>query len=296
MRNQREWCLTLAVLLSLTASLGVAGEAQDKEAIGKIGAAYVQVFQTGDAKALAAFWTIDGDFTDCSGKFLKGRDAIENYFTRVFKTHKGLKLSIKSAALRFATAEVAIEDGTCEARAADDTFTSRVRYTSVHLKKDGKWLISSVREAPFIPPTNYEHLKEFQPMIGTWVGEGEHGETEELSISWADNQNFVAATFSRTAKGLSVGSEHQLIAWDPIKKNVRSWIFDAAGGFGEGSWSGDATNWTIKTTSVHRDGKKLSDTRSIVSDGDSMTLKSSGQTVDGKMVEEVREIKLKRVQ
>jgi len=55
--------------------------------------------------------TADGDFTDLAGHKLVGREAIEKNFTELFAENKGLKLRIDGTGLRFATAEVAIEDG-----------------------------------------------------------------------------------------------------------------------------------------------------------------------------------------
>src|SRR5437763_17088492 len=85
---------------------------KDQEAIAKSAEAFVEAFHKGDAKALAAFWTADGDYTDQRGRHLKGQEAIEKAFKAFFTENKGLKLRINSDSLRFATPEVAIEDGT----------------------------------------------------------------------------------------------------------------------------------------------------------------------------------------
>ena len=37
---------------------------------------------------------------------------------------------------------------------------SRARYTIVHVQRDGEWYLSSVRDAPYAPPNNHEHLPE----------------------------------------------------------------------------------------------------------------------------------------
>jgi hypothetical protein len=65
----------------------------DKEAIFNNAKAFVDAFEKGDAKAVAAFWAEDGDYVDLDGRHLQGRTAIENAFKEFFKENKGLKLS-----------------------------------------------------------------------------------------------------------------------------------------------------------------------------------------------------------
>jgi uncharacterized protein (TIGR02246 family) len=272
------------------------GNPKDMAAIAKNGEAYVEAFHKADAKALAAFWVPDGDYTDQTGKVMKGRDAIEKAFQGFFAEHKGLKVHIDSISLRFLTPDVAVEDGISETIPADGAPPSRARYTIVHVKKDGQWLLGSVRDAPYTPPGNFEHLRGLAGAIGDWSGEADNGATERLSVSWAENQNFVHATFTTTIKNISVGSAHQWIGWDPIGKHIRSWIFDASGGFGEGTWSHDGKKWTVKTASVLQDGKKATATYVLaLVDADTITLQSKDRTVDGTKIPDSKEIKLKRV-
>src|SRR6516164_1648617 len=75
-------------------------EAKDMDAIAKKAEAFIEAFHKGDAKAVAAFWTADGDYTDQTGKHLKGRAAIEKAFADHFAENKGLKLRINSDSLR----------------------------------------------------------------------------------------------------------------------------------------------------------------------------------------------------
>jgi uncharacterized protein (TIGR02246 family) len=295
------WLLALpAMVIGLAVSQAWAqpakGEAQDKEAIAKKGEAFVEAFHKADAKALAAFWTKDGDFTDQTGRQLKGREAIEKAFQQLFAEHKGLKLHTDSHSLRFVTADVAIEDGTTEVIPADGGPPTWARYTIIHVKKDGQWLLCSVRNTPFTPPSNYENLRGLEWAIGKWAGQTDRGEVERLSFAWAENQNFIIGTFSTTARGVSLSSAKQWIGWDPLAKGVRSWIFDASGAFGEGSWTGDGKKWVVKATLVLQDGKKASATIIVSSvDADTITLQSTDRSVAGNRLPDTKEVKLKRV-
>ena len=51
--------------------------------------AFVDAFEKGDAKAVAAFWAEDGDYVDLTGRHLQGRSAIENALKDFFAENKG---------------------------------------------------------------------------------------------------------------------------------------------------------------------------------------------------------------
>jgi uncharacterized protein (TIGR02246 family) len=301
MRTQR---VSFLVLLALVAGLAAGptlarqpnGDPKDKEAIAKNAEAFIEAFGKGDATALAAFWVPDGDYTDLTGRHLKGRDAIEKAMRAFFAANKGLKVRIESASLHFMTPEVAVEDGTTSVIPPDGSPPSRARYTIVHVKKDGQWRLGSVRDAPYAPPSNYEHLRGLEWVVGNWSAENDKGDAQHLSVSWADNQNFLLATFAATVKGVTVGRATHWIGWDPREKRIRSWIFDAAGGFGESAWTRDGDKWTMKTTSVLQDGKTATATFHLARvDADTLTLQAKARTVDGTSVPDTPEFKLKRV-
>ena len=76
--------ISLLVLAAFTLGVSVRpafaqqAESNPQEAVLlKNAEAFVDAFHKGDAKAVAAFWTPDGDYVDQTGKHLKGRQAIE---------------------------------------------------------------------------------------------------------------------------------------------------------------------------------------------------------------------------
>jgi uncharacterized protein (TIGR02246 family) len=302
MRIRRFWLLALPALVCClcarpTPAQQGKGDPKDKEALAKNAEAFVEAFHRADAKALAAFWTPDGDYTDQTGRSFKGRDAIEKVFREFFAENKGLKLRIESDSLRFVTPDVAVEDGTTFVLSPDDAPPSRARYTIVHVKQDGKWLLSNVRDAPFSPPSHYENLRELEWAIGDWASEEGKGEVARFSFAWAEGQNFITGTFTTTFKNISVGGGTQWIGWDSAAKQVRSWVFDTGGGFSEGTWAREgAGKWNIATKAVLRDGKKAVATLVVTRiDPDTFSLQSRQRSVDGNSVPDTKEIKLKRV-
>jgi hypothetical protein len=38
----------------------------------------------------------------------------------------------------------------------------------------------------------------------------------------------------------------EIIGWDPDRQQIRSWIFDSNGGFGESTWANDGEHWLIQ--------------------------------------------------
>ncbi len=272
------------------------GNAEDKAAIQKNGVAFVEAFHKGDAKAVAAFWLPDGEYTDQTGKRLKGREAIEKAFEQFFAENKGLKARIESHSLRFVTPDVAIEKGVSEVLSPDGAPPTRARYTNVHVKKDGQWLLSSVEDAAYTPPNNEEHMRELAWALGDWTSDPSKAEVELLSVDFADTHNFIVAKHTTMAREVAVAGATQWIGWDPTAKNLRSWIFDADGGYGEGSWSKDGAKWVIRKTATLRDGKKEAVTLVIGRvDPDTLTLQMKDHTADGQAIADTPEIKLTRV-
>jgi len=268
---------------------------QEEAAITKTAEAFVDAFQKGDAKAVAAFWTPDGDYVDLAGRVLNGRPAIEKDFANLFDENKGLKLRIEIASLKFPTPDTAVEDGTTAVLAPDGTAPSRARYSNFFVKKGGQWLLASVREAAYAPPSNYENLRGLEWVIGEWVDENPGGELSRVSFAWSTDQNFIVSTRTVETKDGTLDRGTQWIGWDPVNKQIRSWNFEADGGFGEGAWTRDGDKWIVKTTSILADGSKVTATNVIsLLSADLLSLQSKEQTVNGKAIPDTNESKMKR--
>jgi uncharacterized protein (TIGR02246 family) len=290
--------LALACVLGSGTSLTRAADSDPQEAaITKTAEAFVDAFQRGDAKAVASFWTPEGDYVDPSGRVLSGRPAIEKDFADLFAENKGLKLRIEVASLKFPTSDTAVEDGITAVIAPDGTAPSRARYSNFLVKKDGQWLLASVREANYVAPSNYENLRALEWVIGEWVDENPGSELARVSFAWGPDQNFIVSTRTIETKEGVLDRGTQWIGWDPVSKQIRSWNFEADGGFGEGAWTKDGDKWIIKTSSVLADGSKVIATNLVSPlNADSISLQSKEQTVDGKALPDTNETKMKRAE
>jgi uncharacterized protein (TIGR02246 family) len=144
---------TAAALIFLAFAQGsVAGDKADSgdgKALQEQNEAFVAAFNRGDIKAVAEAYAPDADFLSAQGQRVKGRDALEKYFTKGFAESKGLKLQHSDSSIRFLKPDVAIADGTWEITGRPEGNPARGHYTAILMKRDGKWLI--VYDRPMVP-------------------------------------------------------------------------------------------------------------------------------------------------
>jgi len=259
--------LALASLIFGSASTRAAETPPEQSAaLAKLGEAYVAAFNKGDAKAVAAFWTPDGDYVDQLGHTFAGREAIEKMFESYFASAKGAEIRVDSDSLRFLAPALAVEDGSTSVFLPDGTPPSRARYTNTFIFADGKWLLASVREAPFVAPDRSQELAGLAGLIGSWESNDKAGDKILLDVAPSPEGNFLVATRTVLRKDLPVSSGTEWIAWDPSTNAIRSWSFESDGGFGESSWKTDGTTWTVESHYTLRDGTKLREIQSLLVD------------------------------
>ena len=104
----------MALLFTASARAEKPKSSPEEEALHKRAEAFVEAFNKGDAKAVAGFWTPEGDLVDQEGHKFKGRKAIEELYTKVFGETKGAKLFIRIGSVRVARPDLALEDGETE--------------------------------------------------------------------------------------------------------------------------------------------------------------------------------------
>lgn len=265
--------------------------------ITKTAEGFVAAFQKGDANAVAACWTPDGDYMDLNGRLLKGREAIAADFAELFAENKGLTVRIEVLSVQFPTPDTAIEDGVTSVMAPTGGLPNRAHYTNTFVKRDGKWLLSSVRESPYVPPSNYEHLRPLEWAIGEWSEDVKEGHAGRVVFEWAMEQNFIIATREVAVDDALLFNGTERIGWDPAAKLIRSWSFEADGGFGEGTWAKDGkSGWTVRTSAVLRTGSLITATNVVTRvDADTITWQAKDRRLDGNALTDTPVITMKRV-
>ncbi len=293
-----------ALAFSLLAGIGKlpAGadelKADEKPALGKGKRAqeFIAAFNRGDAKAVAGFWTEQGDYVDQAGHRFKGRAALEKLYQKVFAANKGAKLTVNVESARMVGADAAIEEGTTEVAPADGGPPTVAAFSAVLVKKDGEWYFESVRDTVASPPSNAERFEDLEWLIGDWAGEAQKGESGTASYSWAENRNFIVSTFATTLNGIPVIGGTQWIGWDAVDKKIRSWSFYSGGGVGEAVWTKEGDKWMSKVTAKTAAGNKVSATNILTKvDDDHATWQLTKLTVDGESIPDPAPLKLQRV-
>jgi uncharacterized protein (TIGR02246 family) len=224
--------------------------------------AFVREYNKGDAKALAARFAEDAEVIEVDGTRYRGRELIERRLAETFAESPGVKLEIKPESLQFLSPDVAREEGSTTVTSTSGAAETR-RHTALLVRRDGRWLISSVREeaGTFVSPR--ERLKELVWMIGDWVDQGPDSHVR-VNCRWSEDGNFLIRTFAIKLAGNTALTVHQRVGWDPLAKQFRSWEFDSEGGYGEGRWSRDGDRWVIKHTVVRPEGFITSSTSLVV--------------------------------
>ena len=219
--------------------------------------AFVEAFNRGDAGALSAMFTAAASVADDEGQILRGQTAIRDEYARLFKTYPGAKISVAVKSVEFPTPEMAIEDGISQVSAEHAGPPVISRYTACHVLTGGRWLMASVREAKVAVASNHSRVESLAWLVGTWKTERD-GTTRESKIRWFANKSFLEREYKVSDDGIVVSSGKQIIGWDPNAGKIRSWSFDASGGYGTGVWTATPEGWQIETTGVLADGTPTS--------------------------------------
>jgi uncharacterized protein (TIGR02246 family) len=272
-----------------------ADQAEDEAMIRANAEAYVAAYNNRDAKAVAAMWSPDAVYMDTStGEAAVGQEEIEKAFAGILAELGEAKLEVEVNSVEFVSPNVAIENGTVRT-VRPDAEPEESTYTAVNVKRDGKWLLDRVSEEeppvePTPPPSNYEHLRELEWMIGSWIDQDENA-TVQTDCEWTKNQNFINRSFAVVVGDQVDLAGMQIIGWDPAAKQIRSWIFDSDGGFGEGTWTRKGDRWLIQQKGMLPDGSRSSAVNIITRvDDNSFTWQSVQREVAGDLLPNVDEV------
>jgi uncharacterized protein (TIGR02246 family) len=218
-------------------------------------------FNKGDAAAIAAQFTENAEVVDEDGNVVQGRDNIQARFGEIFKENPNARIAVELTSLKQLSPDIAIEEGFSTTTLAPDEPSSRSPYTLVHLKKNGKWLIASVRDFP--GETNeiaHDHLQALAWLVGDWVDQSSDARVE-TSCKWAEDGNYLIQSFVIKLRGGLESRGTQRIGWDPMRKTIRGWAFDQSGGYAESTWTPVDGSWVIKAEGYTPDGRTASATR-----------------------------------
>ena len=259
--------------------------------------AFVRAFDRGDAKAVAALWLPEGTAADSDGTIFKGREAIQQEYAKLFKEHPDARVCVAVKTVAFPAPNVAIEDGVSQVTAQHAGPAQITRYTAVHVKVEGKWLLASVRETDIDLPSNFAKIESLGWLVGTWTAKRD-GKSVRTTVRWIANNSFLEREYSVATDGIVSSSGRQIIGWDPKTETVRSWSFDASGGYGTGVWSRTPDGWQIEQNGVMADGTPTSSRDTLVripGEDNVLGFRSTARTAGDERLPDVAEVVLDRV-
>lgn len=263
-----------------------AGNGKDREVIEKNAEAFEAAFNSKDLEAIGQQFDENADYIDADGRVSRGRAMIVEDFQQIFESSPESRLQLIVEEIRFIGDDVAIEDGIAIVVSEATPAGSRSRYTVVHVRRDGGWKILRVQDASSTLPTHNDRLQELAWMVGSWVDESDES-LVETSCDWGEGGSFLLRQFLIRRAGEALMEGTSRIGWDPLRKQIRSWVFDSSGGFAEGYWTRAGNQWIVKVSSVQPDGTVTSATNIITYiDPDRFAFRSIDRVVAGELIED----------
>jgi uncharacterized protein (TIGR02246 family) len=275
------------------------GVSAEEKAVRDASARFAEAFNKADAEAIAAQFVDDARVVDEDGKSLDGKEAIRQRFAVAFSANPGLKVDFAIDNIRFLSPEVAVEEGHATPKSAENISTLSGMYTAIYVKKPDGWRLAFVRDHASadesLAPNARAHLEELAWMVGEWVDESDEA-VVRTDCEWSPDGNFLVRKFTTDFPGSSKHPGNQRIGWDPQQQQIRSWVFDANGGFSEGFWTRSGENqWVIKVKGTTAEGQTATATNIITHDHpDTMRWQSVDRTLGDEALPDTEEITIAR--
>lgn len=244
--------------------------------------AYEEAYAKADVQALVSFFAADAEYTAEDGGTYSGLPEIEEAIRNGLRANPGSVLAIHVDSVRALALDVLLEKGTTEVTARSGE-TSGAHYTAVHVKRDGSWKISELVERPLSGDSPRQHLSELAWLTGKWEESDPSNDlVVESQYSWARGGSFLTRNVKVTHRGEVTLEGWQIIGWDPLEEQIRSWTFDTGGGFAGGLWTREGDRWLIRETGVAPGGNRTAADNTLTKlSADRLAWESNNRFLDG---------------
>lgn len=292
-------CLTLfALVVAFGCNEVNRHEEADEKAIRNIVHSYEEAYNQENAEKLAADFASDATYNNpLTGESAEGKEAIEKLFKEKFADSRKRHLEIVIKDIQFPSSDEAIEKGVMKIK-IDDRPEMHIAYQAEYAKENNKWVVKALNEIELESPikNDSEHLNELSWFIGKWSDTDDN--VEILSDNqWDKFKNFITQNFKMKVYGQDDFEGKQIIAWDPEKQVIRSWVFDSDGEFGEGTWEKVDNSWYATMRYILSDGR-IATSKNIYTpiDGKSYTFSSVEREVDGEVLPDMNPVTVEKVE
>lgn len=292
------------IILILLAGAWLAGcgqanqnEKSDEKAIRNVVQSYQEAYNQQDAAKLTAQWASDATYINpVTGESAEGREAIEKLFKEKFAQGKKRRLEITIKNIEFPNADEAIENGVMKVT-VDDQPARQMAYQAGYVRENGKWLVKAINEIELQEASsNFEQLKDLAWMVGKWE-DSDDNVGILFDNQWDKYKNFITQHFKMKIYGQDDIEGKQIIAWDPLKDVIRSWVFDSDGGFGEGTWEKVDKSWYATMHFTLGDGRAASSINIYTPvDDHSYTFASVEREVDGEILPDMNPVTVEKIE
>jgi uncharacterized protein (TIGR02246 family) len=310
--NKRKWIVMAALaVIALTATFGWAyrplaqgqpasgdkdqGQPASAEiaAVRKTADDFAKAFNARDAKAVAALWTKDGEYSGPDGEKLHGRAEIEKSYVDLFKAQPKATIEVKIDSVRMLGKYTALEEGTLTVKVPGDNDPGVSAYSVLHVREEDGWRMATVRE--WLPdPQTLVSAKDVEWLIGEWVGKGE-GTELRIKVAWDDDKVFLHGRYTLKRGDRVVSTGTQIIGKNP-QGGLRSWTFDSNGSFSESVWEREANRWVIRASGTLPDGSETTAVNVMIPlSKDAYTWQSIQRTAAGTQLPATAPAKVTRV-
>lgn len=295
-------CSKIILILLAAAWLAGCNQAQsnkeaDKKAIRNAVQSYQEAYNQQDVAKLSALWSSNASyFNPITGESAEGREAIEKLFKERFAKDEKKHLEIKIANIEFPNEEEAIENGVINVSISDQPM-QQMAYEVKFIKENGKWLVNAINEIKLQENiSHFEQLKELEWLVGKWEDSDDNVQIL-FNNQWDKYKNFITVNFKMKIYEQDDIEGKQIIAWDPVKDIIRSWVFDSDGGFGEGTWKKTEKSWYATMHYTLGDGRNASSINIYTPvDNNSYTFASVEREVDGEILPDMNPVIVEKIE
>lgn len=261
-----------------------------EDAIRKSSQDFARAFESGNARAVASFWTEQGEYQDESGAVIRGRTAIEKAFVELFKENANARVEVLIESIRFPADGLAIEEGLLRQSGAGKDLPGTTMYSVIHVREGDQWKIALAREWG----AGQDRLQDLHWLLGDWKASIADQEVT-LSLKQDGKKPFLHGTFVKKTKGKVISSGTMRIGFDGQKGMLRSWHFDDDGGHGEALWVRDGNRWVLDSVGVLADGTETASVNILTRlNNQEITWRSIDRVSGGEALPDTVPIKLTR--
>ena len=269
------------------------GEVEIRNLLKSVTDAYNQA----DAKGLADRFTDDAELFHQDGEIVRGRDAIGRHYAEAFGEGPTYRISGAVEAVHFLSPDIASATGRFQLEDEKGAALSSGHYSLIAVRKGDQWRLAELRDIVTASDEAADKggpLRDLEWLVGDWVDEGEDGKVAS-TVAWDEGRKFLVRKYSVQVVGEPSRSGTQWIGWDPQANQIRSWVFDSDGDFGQGQWTRSGEAWIVKACGASGDGLATSSTQVIEPiNKDSIKLRSTDRIVGTELLPDIEEVVMVR--